>query len=92
MDVFRVLVAAAMLGLAAQPPAADGRNRALWVWDAAPLLNDGAARTQFLAICARERIGRVLRPGPDKHAVVYELITTDTSDARRASIRAKHAP
>lgn len=39
-----------------------------------------------------QRIGRVLRPGPGKHAIVYELITTDTSDARRASLWAKYAP
>lgn len=39
-----------------------------------------------------QRIGRVLRPAPDKHALVYELITMGTSDAWRAARRAKHAP
>lgn len=39
-----------------------------------------------------QRIGRVLRPAPGKHATVYELITSGTSDERRASMRAKYAP
>lgn len=42
-----------------------------------------------------QRIGRVLRPAPGKHAIVYELITMGTSDAWRAGLRgkrAKHAP
>lgn len=68
----------------------------------ARVLNEGIdvpeARVAIIvagALGAREhvqRIGRVLRPGPEKHPLVYELITTNTSDARRASIRAKHAP
>mgnify|MGYP000384718234 CR=1 FL=1 len=39
-----------------------------------------------------QRIGRVLRPAPDKHAVVYELVTLDTSEARQARPRANYAP
>src|SRR5262249_36890721 len=38
------------------------------------------------------RIGRVPRPGPGKHAPVYQLITTDTPDSRRASLMAEQAP
>lgn len=34
-----------------------------------------------------QRIGRVLRPSPGKEAVVYELATADTADARRAAAR-----
>lgn len=77
----------------------EGKVRAI---ASARVLNEGIdvpeARVAIIvagALGAREhvqRIGRVLRPGPEKHALVYELITTDTSDARRASIRAKHAP
>lgn len=77
----------------------EGKVRAI---AAARVLNEGIdvpeARVAIIvagALGAREhiqRIGRVLRPGPEKHAIVYELITTDTSDARRASIRARHAP
>lgn len=36
-----------------------------------------------------QRIGRVLRPAPGKRALVYELLTTRTTDARRALL---HAP
>lgn len=39
-----------------------------------------------------QRIGRVLRPAPGKHALVYELVTAETSDARRAHTRGKNAP
>jgi superfamily II DNA or RNA helicase len=39
-----------------------------------------------------QRIGRVVRPAEGKHAVVYELITADTSDERRARQRGRHAP
>ena len=39
-----------------------------------------------------QRIGRVLRPAPGKHALVYELVTAETSDARRAHMRGKNAP
>lgn len=77
----------------------EGRVRAI---ASARVLNEGIdvpeARVAVIvagALGAREhvqRIGRVLRPGPDKHALVYELITTHTSDARRATLRAKHAP
>jgi len=31
-----------------------------------------------------QRVGRVLRPGPDKHALAYELVTAGTLDDRRA--------
>lgn len=34
-----------------------------------------------------QRIGRLLRPAPGKRAIVYELITLDTSEARRAAER-----
>jgi superfamily II DNA or RNA helicase len=77
----------------------EGRVRAI---ASARVLNEGIdvpeARVAIIVagtLGAREhvqRIGRVLRPGPDKHAIVYELITLDTSDARRASMRARHAP
>lgn len=36
-----------------------------------------------------QRIGRVLRPSPGKEALVYELVTADTADARRAAVRRK---
>ena len=39
-----------------------------------------------------QRIGSVLRPGPDKRALVYELVTSNTSDAQRAFARARYAP
>lgn len=39
-----------------------------------------------------QRIGRVLRPAPGKEALVYELVTRATSDARRAQLRAGHVP
>jgi superfamily II DNA or RNA helicase len=39
-----------------------------------------------------QRIGRVVRPAEGKQAVVYELITADTSDERRARDRRRHAP
>lgn len=39
-----------------------------------------------------QRIGRVLRPGLNKHALVYELVTEATSDERRAIVRGRHAP
>jgi superfamily II DNA or RNA helicase len=32
-----------------------------------------------------QRIGRLLRPAPGKHAVVYELVTASTTEARRTS-------
>ncbi|MBX3226491.1 MAG: DEAD/DEAH box helicase family protein [Labilithrix sp.] len=77
----------------------EGKLRAI---ASARVLNEGVdvpdARVAILvagALGAREyvqRIGRVLRPAPDKHAVVYELITTDTTDARQSRLRAKHAP
>lgn len=34
-----------------------------------------------------QRVGRLLRPAPGKHAVVYELVTAATSETRRASER-----
>jgi superfamily II DNA or RNA helicase len=39
-----------------------------------------------------QRIGRVLRPAPEKRAVVYELITMNTSEAWQARLKARHAP
>jgi superfamily II DNA or RNA helicase len=39
-----------------------------------------------------QRVGRVLRPAPEKRATVYELITLETTDARRAIRRSTHAP
>lgn len=77
----------------------EGRVRAI---ASARVLNEGIdvpdARVALIvagALGAREhvqRIGRVLRPAPGKQALVYELITTHTSDARRAVLRARHAP
>jgi superfamily II DNA or RNA helicase len=77
----------------------EGKVRAI---ASARVLNEGIdvpeARVAIIvagALGAREyvqRIGRVLRPAPGKHALVYELVTSDTSDARRASLRARHAP
>jgi superfamily II DNA or RNA helicase len=77
----------------------DGRLRAM---ASARVLNEGIdvpdARVAIIVagiLGVREhvqRIGRVLRPAPGKRALVYELITIDTTDARRASARAKHAP
>jgi superfamily II DNA or RNA helicase len=68
----------------------------------ARVLNEGIdvpeARVAILvagALGAREyvqRIGRVLRPAPGKEAVVYELVTSETSDARKARIRQSYAP
>jgi superfamily II DNA or RNA helicase len=34
-----------------------------------------------------QRIGRLLRPVPGKRAIVYELVTLSTSEARRAAER-----
>jgi superfamily II DNA or RNA helicase len=34
-----------------------------------------------------QRVGRLLRPAPGKHAVVYELVTAATSETRRATQR-----
>jgi len=77
----------------------EGRVRAI---ASARVLNEGIdvpeARVAIIvagALGPREhvqRIGRVLRPAPEKHALVYELVTSDTSDARRAQARAKYAP
>jgi superfamily II DNA or RNA helicase len=77
----------------------DGRVRAI---ASARVLNEGIdvpeARVAIIvagALGPREhvqRIGRVLRPAPDKEALVYELVTTNTSDARRAQQRARYAP
>jgi superfamily II DNA or RNA helicase len=68
----------------------------------ARVLNEGVdvpdARVAILVagrLGAREyvqRIGRVLRPAPDKNAVVYELITLNTSEAWQARLKARHAP
>lgn len=68
----------------------------------ARVLNEGVdvpdARVALLVagvLGAREyvqRIGRVLRPAPDKRAVVYELITMNTSEAWQSRLKARHAP
>ena len=68
----------------------------------ARVLNEGVdvpeARVALLVagtLGAREyvqRIGRVLRPAADKRAVVYELITMNTSEAWQSRLKAKHAP
>lgn len=34
-----------------------------------------------------QRIGRVLRPGPDKRALVYELVTRDTAEVKQRARR-----
>jgi superfamily II DNA or RNA helicase len=34
-----------------------------------------------------QRVGRLLRPGPGKRALVYELVTRDTGEARQAARR-----
>lgn len=39
-----------------------------------------------------QRIGRVLRPRPGKEAIIYELVTAETLDVRRAARRVIHAP
>jgi len=39
-----------------------------------------------------QRIGRVLRPSAGKTALVYELVTAETSDETRAKKRGRHAP
>jgi superfamily II DNA or RNA helicase len=47
------------------------------------------------ALGAREhvqRIGRVLRPSPDKRAVAYELVTMDTVDEARTRARSRRLP
>jgi superfamily II DNA or RNA helicase len=69
---------------------------------AARVLNEGIdvpdARIAIVvagALGAREhvqRIGRVLRPAPDKRAIVYEIVTRGTTDERRAYARGRHAP
>jgi len=76
----------------------EGKLRAI---ASARVLNEGIdvpdARVAIIvagALGEREhvqRIGRVLRPAPGKRATVYELLTTGTSDARRAAMRAAHA-
>lgn len=79
----------------------DGKVRAI---ASARVLNEGIdvpeARVAIIvagALGAREhvqRIGRVLRPDPkrEKQALVYELVTSDTADARRADARTRNAP
>jgi superfamily II DNA or RNA helicase len=72
----------------------EGRLRAIV---SARVLNEGIdvphARVAIIAggaLGAREhtqRIGRVLRPGPDKRALLYELVTGDTLDDARARAR-----
>jgi superfamily II DNA or RNA helicase len=78
----------------------EGRLRAIV---SARVLNEGIdvpdARIAIIvggALGAREhlqRIGRVLRPGPGKRAVVYEIVTNGTlDDARVRARRRSHAP
>jgi superfamily II DNA or RNA helicase len=77
----------------------EGKLRAI---ASARVLNEGIdvpdARVAIVvagSLGAREhvqRIGRVLRPAPDKRAVVYELVTRGTTDERRAFARGRHAP
>jgi superfamily II DNA or RNA helicase len=72
----------------------DGRYRAIV---SARVLNEGIdvpdANVAILAggtLGGREyvqRVGRVLRPGPAKQALVYELVTMGTLDDRRARAR-----
>jgi superfamily II DNA or RNA helicase len=38
-----------------------------------------------------QRLGRVLRPSPGKHAIAYELVTEGTLDERFAAGRGRHA-
>ncbi len=49
---------AALAGLVTLVTADTGRNRATWVWDAAPLLRSPAAQEEFLTFAAEQRIGR----------------------------------
>jgi superfamily II DNA or RNA helicase len=77
----------------------EGRVRAI---ASARVLNEGVdvpdARVAIIVAGTRgprehvQRIGRVLRPAPDKRALVYELVTADTLDERRARTRGRHAP
>lgn len=78
----------------------DGRYRAIV---SARVLNEGidvpdasVAVVTGGALGRREhvqRVGRVLRPGPEKRATIYELVTRGTLDDRRASARRRaHAP
>jgi superfamily II DNA or RNA helicase len=77
----------------------DGRIRAIV---SARVLNEGIdvpdARVAIVVggtLGAREhvqRIGRVLRPAPDKEAVAYEIFTVGTVDERRAFSRGRNAP
>jgi superfamily II DNA or RNA helicase len=77
----------------------EGRVRAV---ASARVLNEGIdvpdARVAIIVagtLGAREhvqRIGRVLRPSEGKTALVYELVTAETSDETRARKRGKHAP
>ncbi len=78
----------------------EGKLRAI---ASARVLNEGIdvpeARVAIIvagALGAREhvqRIGRVLRPDPErnKQALVYELVTSGTADERRAFARTRHA-
>ncbi len=76
----------------------DGTLRAI---ASARVLNEGIdvpeARVAIIvagALGEREhiqRIGRVLRPAPGKRALVYELLTAGTTDARRAAMRGRRA-
>jgi superfamily II DNA or RNA helicase len=72
----------------------EGRYRAIV---SARVLNEGIdvpdANVAILAggtLGGREyvqRVGRVLRPGPGKQALAYELVTAGTLDDRRARAR-----
>jgi superfamily II DNA or RNA helicase len=37
-----------------------------------------------------QRLGRILRPGPDKQAVLYELVTEGTTETRTSERRREH--
>jgi superfamily II DNA or RNA helicase len=77
----------------------EGRIRAI---ASARVLNEGVdipdARIAIIVAGTQglrehvQRIGRVLRPAPEKRALVYELVTSDTLDERRARTRGMHAP
>lgn len=77
----------------------EGKVRAI---ASARVLNEGVdvpeARVAVIVagtLGAREhvqRIGRVLRPAEGKEALVYELVTSGTVDAKRAARRARLAP
>jgi hypothetical protein len=68
-------IVAALLVAAVQPPH-ETPPRALWVWNAAPLL-DPPARSAFLTFCEQQRIG-----------VLWTQIATPLDEARRETASA----